>query len=102
MASDRKSTPCGPVETKVRADVDALVSSHPMGEALAELAFTLARTLDQGAGMAVAAVGRELRATLAELAGMGVSDDDDLEDRLSAPVRNAEDPGAADAGSSGR
>ena len=81
----------GPVETKVRQDVEALVTVHPMGEALAEMAFTLARTLDQGAGLAVAAVNRELRANLVELASMAEDDDDDLEDRLSAPLRDHPD-----------
>lgn len=91
----------GPVERKVRADVDALITGHPMGEGLAELAFTLARTLDDGAGLAVAAVSRELRATLNDLAGMVLDDDDDLEAQLSTPVRDAEDPGEGDAGSGG-
>lgn len=76
----------GPVESKVRQDVGALVSGHPMGEALAEMAFCLARTLDRGAGLAVAAVNRELRANLVELARLGVDGDDDLDDRLSTPV----------------
>lgn len=80
----------GPVERKVRADIAALITSHPMGEALAEMAFKLAQTLDEGAGLATAAVNRELRANLVELARMGVSSDDDLEDRLSAPVRDTE------------
>lgn len=79
------------MESKVRQDVAALVTAHPMGEALAEMAFTLARTLDNGAGLATAAVNRELRANLVELARMGVPDDDDLEDRLSTPVRDPED-----------
>ena len=82
----------GPVETKVRQDIEALVTVHPMGEALAEMAFTLARTLDQGAGLAVAAVNRELRANLVELASMAEDDDDDLEDRLSAPLRDHPHP----------
>jgi len=56
-----------------------------MGEALAEMSFNLARTLDQGAGLAVAAVNRELRANLIELAGLGVEDDDDLDGFLSSP-----------------
>ena len=81
----------GPVETKVRQDVDALVSTHPMGEALAEMAFALARTLDEGAGLAVAAVNRELRHNLIELASQGVDDDDDLEARLSSPLRDDPD-----------
>lgn len=78
----------GPVETKVRADIAALISSHPMGEALAEMAFTLARSLDDGAGLAIAAVNRELRANLVELARLGVADDDDLDAALSTPVRD--------------
>lgn len=85
-----QSTP-GPVEQQVRADVEALVTGHPMGEALAEMSYNLARVLDQGAGLAVAAVNRELRANLLELAGMGVGDDDDLDDQLSTPVRDAEE-----------
>lgn len=89
----------GPVEAKVREDVGALISSHPMGESLAEMAFTLARTLDDGAGLAVAAVNRELRANLIELSRMGVDGDDDFDDQLgtptepdvSAPVRDEEE-----------
>jgi hypothetical protein len=81
----------GPVETAVRADVASLVTAHPMGDAIAEMAFTLARTLDAGAGLAVAAVNRELRANLLELARLGVDDGDDLGDELSAPVRNEEE-----------
>jgi hypothetical protein len=42
---------------------------------LAEAALTLARTLDDGAGLATAAVARELRATMTELA-KGVTRDD--------------------------
>ena len=77
----------GPVERMVRKDVAALMTAHPMGEALAEMAYTLARSLDDGAGLATAAVSRELRANLVELAKMGV-DDDDLDESLSTP-----DPG---------
>jgi hypothetical protein len=76
------------VEKATRADVGALMSEHPMGEALAEMSFNLARSLDEGAGLAVAAVNRELRANLVELAGMGVDHDDDLDDQLSSPVRD--------------
>lgn len=80
----------------VRKDVDALVTLHPMGEALAEMAYALARTLDEGAGLAVAAVNRELRANLLELSGMVDDEDEDLDALLSAPVptevRDEEDP----------
>lgn len=81
----RKPT-CGPVETKVRQDIGALVTEHPMGEALAEMSFALARGIDSGPEMMAAALNRELRANLTELAGMGVGDDDDLGADLSAPV----------------
>lgn len=82
----------GPVERKVRADVAALVTAHPAGEALAEVAFTLARALDEGAGLATAAVSRELRANLLELTRLAVDDGDDLGDELSAAVRDAPQP----------
>lgn len=76
------------------------MTAHPMGDAIAEMSFTLARTLDQGAGLAVAAVNRELRANLLELARLGADDDDPFEDELStavggdvpAPVRDEEEP----------
>jgi hypothetical protein len=74
----------GRVESKVRSDVAALISTHPMGEALAEMAFCLARTLDEGAGLAVAAVNRELRANLIELARLS-SETDNLDRELSTP-----------------
>lgn len=41
---------------------------------MAEAALTLAKTLDEGAGLATAAVARELRATLVKLAE-GTGDD---------------------------
>jgi hypothetical protein len=63
-----------------------------MGEALAEMSFALARTLDAGAGMAVAAVNRELRANLVELSRLAVDDADELADELSAPVRDGAQP----------
>lgn len=96
LEGGHEEAPPGPVEAKVRADVEALVTAHPMGEALAEMSFNLARTLDQGAGLAVAAVNRELRANLVELARLGVDGDDDLDDQLSTPdmpseVRDEED-----------
>jgi hypothetical protein len=75
----------------VRSDIAALVTLHPMGEALAEMAITLARSLDEGAGLATAAVNRELRANLLELARMAVDDDDDLDAALSTPIRDDED-----------
>jgi hypothetical protein len=61
-----------------------------MGEALAEMAFTLARALDDGAGLATAAVNRELRATLETLALFEAGGDDDLDDELSTPDVSSE------------
>jgi hypothetical protein len=57
-----------------------------MGEALSAMALGLARALDRGAGLAVAAVNRELRETLKELAGMGVAGVSDIDGILSTPV----------------
>lgn len=42
---------------------------------MGEAALTLARALDEGAGLATAAVARELRATMTELAKGTVRDD---------------------------
>ena len=78
----------GPVERQVRADIAALVTAHPMGEALAEMSYALARVIDAGAGLAAAAVNRELRANLMELSRLASDDGDDLADELSAPVRD--------------
>ena len=82
----------GAITRKVRADIDAIITTHPMGEALAEMSLNLARTLDGGAGLATAAVNRELRANLLELARLALDDTDDLADDLSAPVRDAQEP----------
>jgi hypothetical protein len=90
-ATDRRVRP-GVVERKVREDIAALMSAHPMGESLAEMAYALARVLDNGAGLATAAVNRELRANLLELSSLAVDDDDELADDLSAPVRHPEEP----------
>jgi hypothetical protein len=64
-----------------------------MGEALAAMSLNLAQALDAGAGLATAAVNRELRANLLELSRLAVDDNDDLDDELSTPVRDPEDPG---------
>jgi hypothetical protein len=85
----RKGGPvdAGPIETQVRADVDALISAHPMGESLAEMAFKLAGLLDGDdvKDLAVAGINKELRETLCELARLA-SGDDDLSDALSVPT----------------
>jgi hypothetical protein len=53
--------------------------------ALAQTALALARVLDAGAGMATAAVSKELRATLAELKAQHPKDEEpDVVDQLRA------------------
>lgn len=68
----------GPIESAARADVDKLASEHPAAAVLEATVFELAHVLDQGAGMAAAAVARELRTTVGDLAKSG-GDDDDLD-----------------------
>lgn len=79
----------GPVERRVRADIAALVTAHPMGESLAEMSFALARLLDSGTD-AAASVNRELRANLLEMARLADDDDDELADELSRPELSPE------------
>ena len=81
----------GPNERAVRKVVRNSGELTGSGPALAETAYTLARALDEGAGLATAAVARELRATLEALSRSG--DDGDsavarLLAELSAPVVN--------------
>jgi hypothetical protein len=86
----------GRVERKTRADIVALITAHPMGEALTEMSLTLAWAIDHiretGKGlMVLPATNRELRDNLTELARLAVNDDDPLADELSAPVRDEEE-----------
>jgi hypothetical protein len=86
----------GPVERRVKADITALITAHPMGEALTEMALTLAAAMDriQETGknvMVLPALNRELRDNLAELARLAENDDDPIADELSAPVRDEEE-----------
>lgn len=79
----------GPNEKAVRSTLRQL-EVGVNDDALGRLAITLAKALDADAGMATAAISRELRATLSELEGRyGGTDDDDLGRllaELSAPV----------------
>ena len=72
-----KPAPAAGVELAVMALIDSLNldGDHPR-IALAAMALTLAKELDAGAGMASAAMVKELRATLHELGGDDGSDDD--------------------------
>jgi hypothetical protein len=85
----------GPVTAAVVTDLGEMQLSGPVSGALAATAVTLAVALDAGAGLATAAVARELRATLQALAGSQGGDDDDtkaLLDQLSAPVFDGPQP----------
>jgi hypothetical protein len=75
--------------------VTALVASldtDEHGVALAGIALTLAEALDAGAGLATAAVARELRATLEALTDDGSDEAEDVLAGLSAPVRDISKP----------
>lgn len=68
-------------------ELEGLSEAH---SALGRVALTLAATLDGGAGMATAAVAKELRATLKELTPRDGGDDfARLMASLSAPVRHS-------------
>lgn len=54
-----------PVYDATLRHLQGLSEAH---SALGQVALTLARSLDEGAGMATAAISKELRATLKELA----------------------------------
>ncbi len=76
----------GPVsEATLRRLQELDEADSPLGA----IALTLAQTLDEGAGMAVAAVAKELRATLKELTPHDGGDDfQKLMDELSTTVRH--------------
>lgn len=67
----------GPVEEATRAQL-AEMTVPPSRQALAAVALNLARTLDNGAGMAAAAVARELRLTMDALGREADGADDDV------------------------
>lgn len=78
----------GPNEKAVRTHLKALEVSD-VDDARGRLAITLAKALDNDAGMATAAVSRELRATLAELEGRDGRESDTLTSwlaELSSPL----------------
>jgi len=75
----------GPIEAAVSRDLAAWQVDGQAG--MKALAGELARTLDEGAGLATAAVARELRAVLAGLQPVAAEEPDALDDlirRLSA------------------
>jgi hypothetical protein len=77
----------GQVEARVRQDLDALITTHPMGEGLSAMALHLAHTLDHADAMFRAALSRELRGILEDLAEhSATTDDGDLTQGLSGPT----------------
>lgn len=64
----------------------------PTEDATGRLAITLAVCLDEGAGMAIAAVSRELRAALSDLEARQVAPDDDLDRFLAELSPDVVDP----------
>jgi hypothetical protein len=76
-AATKTSRAYGPNEKAVRSHLKVLEVSDT-DDARGRLAITLAKALDNDAGMATAAVSRELRATLAELEGRDDGNNDEL------------------------
>lgn len=80
-ATQGDGRPALSVEASVRESLEGVTSEAPEHAALVALALTLARKLDDGAGMATAAVGKELRSTLDQIFKVrGAGDDDGLDD----------------------
>jgi hypothetical protein len=82
----------GPVELAAARTLKALDEDVPGKDVLSASVLVLARALDQGAGLATAAVARELRATVEALTKGGGDDSDPataaLFARLSSPLGN--------------
>ena len=86
---DGRRTRRGKVELATARTLRGIEETCPAHDALSAVAVVLAKALDEGAGLATAAVARELRATLAVLTSAGGGDDDGCEAivaGLSAPV----------------
>ncbi|WP_320067878.1 helix-turn-helix domain-containing protein [Micromonospora sp. RTGN7] len=79
FGADLETPPsCGPVESATREAVRGLGELDGREYPLAEAAYALARKLDADAGMATAAVSKELRAALADIwEGRGDDEDED-------------------------
>lgn len=90
----RESAPPGPVERAVRADIEALTITHPMGEALSAMSYVLARALDQNVDRReTGQLNAQLKANLLELSGQVDDADDELADLISEPEPGAPEPG---------
>lgn len=81
FGADAEQPTCGNVEAATRKAVQEFVDLDGHQLALAESAYVLARTLDDGAGMAAAAVAKQHAAALKEIrdtAPIGDGDEDPL------------------------
>lgn len=79
---------CGPIEKALRDEIRRIRLVGHLPQTVKETAYSLARKLDNDAGMATAAVARELRAYV-EMIEKAAGDDDDTRDHgsdLSTPV----------------
>lgn len=99
--------PNGRKVAELVADLRTRPTWNASGEALAQLALTLAGTLDGGAGLAVAAVARELRAALTDLSSFqevprDSDDDESWIAGLPAAVPHPEGSAGADTRPAGR
>jgi hypothetical protein len=75
-ARKRAAKPPTPPNRAAVAATLAKLEADPATDARAQLALTLADALDAGAGMATAAISKELRATLRDIEEGSASDDD--------------------------
>jgi hypothetical protein len=90
--TDLPDDPLGPVGAKTRQDIESLVCAHPMGESLGSIAENLADALDDNPGQLRAAIAKELKATLVELARYEMSTEDDEDFDFGSPsVGDSED-----------
>lgn len=80
-ADEKRAPECGPVEEATRLAIEGLGALAGRDAALAEAAYALAKKLDGDAGMAAAAVSKELRAVL-DAIWQGHDDEDEDEDDL--------------------
>lgn len=85
-----------PIEKSTRSYVESLNLTDMHKLALAEMCYRMARKLDRDAGMATAAIAKELRETLAIISGDKKDDSDDFwnhfESGLSTKVRDQKKP----------
>lgn len=86
----------GAVEETVRAELAALVTAHPMADALRAMAIHLAHKLDHADAQTVAGISKELRATIDALTGLATTDAAaELDRLLSTPTPPAGGPDPA-------